>query len=112
MEIGNKIDRSQDKSNWGSPNTLEKHFENHGKDFGAKNELDYAKKANDFYKNAQKNGYEKILGKDGVQRIYDTKENTFGSYNPDGTTRTYFKPSDGQSYWENQVNDLQKNTNL
>jgi len=34
----------------------------------------------------------KIDGK-GVIRVYDPETNTFGAFNPDGTTRTFFKPS-------------------
>lgn len=29
----------------------------------------------------------------GVTRIYDPKTNTFGAYNADGTTRTFYKPA-------------------
>lgn len=34
--------------------------------------------------------------------VYDSSTNTFGSYNPDGTTKTFFKPTGGQSYFDNQ----------
>lgn len=39
---------------------------------------------------------------DGIIRVYDPETNTFGSYNSDGTTRTFFKPRGGQKYFDNQ----------
>ena len=30
--------------------------------------------------------------KSGVIRVYDPTTNTFGAYNPTGTTRTFYKP--------------------
>lgn len=67
-----------------------------------------------FYKNnlACKNNYQspaknrsnyqvKVDSK-GVTRVYDSSTNTFGSYNPDGTTKTFFKPTGGQSWFDNQ----------
>lgn len=100
------------KYNWGNAKTLGKHFAEHGADFGAKNAEDYAKQAQQFYKNAEKSGYEKVVGQDGVTRLYDSKTNTFGSYGPDGSAKTFFKPSNGQNYWGNQVSDPTKNINI
>ena len=34
--------------------------------------------------------------------MYDAALNLFGSYNPDGTTRTYLAPTGGQAYFDNQ----------
>ena len=36
---------------------------------------------------------------DGTLRIYDRGTNTFGSYNPDGSTKTFYKPEGGANYW-------------
>jgi pyocin large subunit-like protein len=38
----------------------------------------------------------------GNVRVYDPNTNTFGSYNSDGSTKTYFKPSRGIDYWNGQ----------
>lgn len=76
------------------------HFNKHGKDFGCKNETEYAQKANDFYKN--RSNYQIKTDSSGVIRVYDSSTNTFGSYNPDGTTKTFFKPKGGQSYFNGQ----------
>lgn len=75
------------QATWGNPDTLERHFNQHGKDFNSKNINDYTNKVNKFYKN--QNNYQIKVGKDGITRIYDPNTNTFGSYNPDGTTKTF-----------------------
>lgn len=37
-----------------------------------------------------------------MTRVYDPKTNTFGAYNPDGATRTFFKPSAEADYFNRQ----------
>ena len=85
---------------WGNPDTLQDHYNRHGSDFGATSPQDYAQKANNFYNN--RGSYQVKTDSSGVTRVYDAKTNTFGSYNPDGTTKTFFKPSDFQAYFDRQ----------
>ena len=82
--------RENSKNNWGDPKTLQDHFNRHGSNFGANNTDNYAKQANDFYNN--RNNYQIKVDEKGIIRVYDSKTNTFGAYNPDGTTKTFFKP--------------------
>jgi RHS repeat-associated protein len=89
-------------TNWGRSETLKQHYRDHGADFGAKSEEDYAKQASDFHVRGRTEGLPTKIDEKGIVRIYDEKSNTFGSYNPDGSTRTFFKPKDGQKYWEKQ----------
>ena len=49
-----------------------------------------------------KGQYQARVDKEGITRVYDAARNLFGSYNPDGTTRTYFAPTGGQAYFDNQ----------
>lgn len=77
---------------WGNPSTLADHFTRHGADFGANSAIDYAGKASRFLQESQRVGLPTKIGSDGVIRVYDAKTNTFGSYNSNGTTRTFFKP--------------------
>jgi pyocin large subunit-like protein len=56
--------------------------------------------ANDFFKN--RNKYEVKVDTDGTIRVYDPKTNTFGSYNADGTSKTFYKPTRGRAYWDDQ----------
>jgi pyocin large subunit-like protein len=81
---------------------LERHDRDHGKDFGTRGPRDYAKRASDFFKQSQSEGLPTKIDGDGVIRTYDPKTRTFGSYNPDGSSRTIFKPPRGQAYWDKQ----------
>ena len=85
--------------NWGNPNTLARHFADHGADFGSASEEEYASQASDFFQQAQENGLPTKIDSDGVIRVYDPSTNTFGSYNPDGTTKTFFTPTSLGRYW-------------
>ena len=87
--------------NWGNPSTLQRHFRDHGADFAARSADDYARMADDFFVDAQRRGLPTKIDSDGVIRVYDPSTNTFGAYNPDGTTRTFFKPT-SSTYWDRQ----------
>ncbi len=49
-----------------------------------------ARLANDFY--TSRSRYFVKTDAKGVVRVYDRPTNTFGAFNPDGSTRTFFKP--------------------
>ena len=88
-------------AHWGNPKTLARHFRDHGADFGAKNADDYAQQASDFLRRSQAQGLPTKIDGDGVIRVFDPKSNAFGAFNPDGTTRTFFKPS-SSTCWDRQ----------
>lgn len=86
---------------WNDWGTLTDHWEKHKKDFNdCEDELDYAKKANDHYKNRDQ--HQVKVDEYGDIRVYDDKTGLFGSYTPDGKTRTFYKPANGQSYFDSQ----------
>jgi hypothetical protein len=87
---------------WGNPTTLQDHFNRHGGDFNSSSPEEYAQQARDFFQRAVEEQLPTKVDTDGTIRIYDPATNEFGSYNPDGTTKTYFKPSRGQDYWDDQ----------
>jgi RHS repeat-associated protein len=87
---------------WGRPNTLAKHFTDHGADFGAGSEEEYADMASKFLQDSQQAGLETRIDSEGVIRVYDPNTGTFGSYNANGTTRTFFKPS-SPNYWSRRA---------
>jgi pyocin large subunit-like protein len=107
-ESGWRISRNEDvteiakSTRWSRPDTLIDHYRRHGADFEAKSAREYARMAHDFYRVAEEEGLPKKIAPDGTVRIYDRKTNTFGAYNPDGTTKTYFKPKNGERYWKRQ----------
>lgn len=86
---------------WGNPKSLADHFERHGPDFGAQTPEEYATKASDFLQQSQRQGLPTRIDPNGTIRVYDPNTNTFGSYNPNGTTKTFFKP-ESPSYWSRQ----------
>jgi RHS repeat-associated protein len=87
---------------WGNPRTLDDHFARHGSDFGTQNAKEYAQSASDFLQRSQAEGFPTKIAPDGTIRVYDPATNTLGAYNPDGTTKTFFKPRGGADYWERQ----------
>lgn len=94
---------------WGNSNTLLNHFHDHASDFNATSPEDYANQANQFYQRFQDEGLPAVQDSYGVTRVYDPASNTFGSYNPDGSTRTFFKPKNGADYFDLQIeNDLSR----
>jgi len=109
MGPGGPDDDDPNPNNWGRPDTLSDHYARHGGDFGAKSEADYARQASQFLRNSGKNNYSVKVDNNGVIRIYDPKTNTFGSYNANGTTRTFYKLDPGvhgyptnMDYWLDQ----------
>jgi len=77
---------------WGNPSSLPDHFARHGRDFGARNAEEYALLAYQFLHRATVEPYLAKIDNHRVLRIYDPRTGSFGAYNPDGTTKTFFKP--------------------
>src|SRR5262249_33988880 len=77
---------------WGNPGSLPDHFARHGRDFGARNADEYALLAYQFLHRAAVEPYRAKIDNHQVLRIYDPRTGSFGAYNPDGTTKTFFKP--------------------
>ena len=85
---------------WEKPETLARHYAEHGEGVGATSEEEYTRMAHEFYLN--KKQYQVKVDKEGITRVYDAARNLFGAYNPDGTTRTYLAPTGGQAYFDKQ----------
>ncbi len=99
---------STTKSNngWGRPETLEKHFNDHGADFSASSPSEYTSQSQDFYGDGLSDahsGIETHVTQDGTIKMYQPSTNTFGAYNSDGSTKTFFKPTAGADYWKRQI---------
>jgi hypothetical protein len=95
---------------WARPETLQDHAWGgpsrsgppHGPDFKVSSKEEYATRATKFLQEAKENGYEVKVDGRGNVRVYDPATNTFGAYNADGTTKTFYKPADGARYWARQ----------
>lgn len=83
------------------------HFNRHAKDFGAKDWNDYARKSQDFFKQGQDKKFPTVETKDGYTKMYDPKTNSYGSYDPEGKTNTFFKPT-SPTYYQRESAELVK----
>ncbi|MBN9491573.1 MAG: hypothetical protein J0H44_30415 [Alphaproteobacteria bacterium] len=104
----------RNSNGWGRPSTLAKHFTDHGADFAATDEEDYARQAQAFRQRALQKGLPTKIDPNGISRIYDPITNIFGAYNANGTTRTFYKPDPAlhgyptnMDYWNAQPGLLQ-----
>ena len=79
---------------WGDPETLAGHYAEHGEGVGATSKEKYADMAHELYLN--KGLCQASVDEEGITRVYDAARNPFGSYNPDGTTRTLFAPPEAR----------------
>ena len=79
---------------WGNPKELARHYAEYGEGVGATSEEEYTKMAHEFYLN--KGLCQVKVDKEGITRVYDAARNLFGAYNPDGTARTYFAPTEAR----------------
>jgi hypothetical protein len=90
------------RQTWGHLPSLADHFERHGKDFAATSQDDYARKAWEFLQRAIDEGLPaKYDDSDGTIRVWESKSHSFGAYNKNFTTKTYFKP-ESPTYFERQ----------
>lgn len=89
---------------WANPDIIEfeRHWENHAWDFGGGPPDEYANRANKFYQRGLKEKLPTVETSKGYSKIYDPKTNSFGVYNPNGKTETFYKPT-SQSYYQRQV---------
>jgi hypothetical protein len=97
------------RETWGYLPSLTDHFERHGRDFNAKDADEYARMAWEFQQRARAQGLPTKVDSDGVKRIYDPKSGAFAAYNPNGTTKTFFKPN-SRNYFDRQPGVLVKST--
>lgn len=89
------------EESWANPGTLGRHFREHGADFAAGSADDHARMASEFF---QRGGAQQLptkIASDGTIRMFDPANNTFGSFAPNGMTKTFFKPT-STKYWQRQ----------
>lgn len=87
---------------WGHLDSLQDHFNRHGRDFSSKSPDEYAAQAWAFLQRARtENLPMKLDDTDKTLRIFDPSTGAFAAYNSAGMTKTYFKP-DNSSYWQRQ----------
>jgi hypothetical protein len=76
------------------------HFEKHAAEFGYRTPVEYLKGARDL---VSRGGVQTVTRANGDRLFYDSARNEFAVMKPDGTLRTYFRPTNGADYWKAQT---------
>ena len=77
------------------------HFSKHGSEFGAKSYADYMAVVHGFIHNPPP-GTQSLKRSNGDTLYYDPKQNIFAVATKAGAPRTFFRPDNGQAYWQKQ----------
>ncbi|MCZ2146770.1 MAG: hypothetical protein LC126_03235 [Bryobacterales bacterium] len=86
-----------------SKRQFEEHYAKHGAEFGHVSKQEYLRLAQEF-RDAPKGGaILEAVRADGVITRFERKKGWFGAFNPDGTIRTFFIPTDGERYFRRQA---------
>lgn len=97
---------------WGHLDSLQDHFDRHGRDFAAKSPDDYAAQAWLFLQRARTESLPmKLDDTDGTLRVFEAKTRSFAAYNSAGRTKTFFKP-ESATYWQRQPGRFVKPADL
>jgi len=86
-----------------SVNQLSMHFAKHGAEFGAPNEEAYLLLAQSLRDRPVGAGVVEARRNDGVTCRFDRTSGAFLAFNTDLTIRTFFRPNDGEAYFERQL---------
>ncbi len=90
------------RETWGRMDTLQDHFDRHGRDFQSATPDAYAAQAWQLLQRAKAGELPmKWDASDGTLRVFDPKTRAFAAYNRDGTTKTCFRPNSAD-YWQRQ----------
>ena len=81
---------------------LEEHYAKHGREFGAISQDEYLLQAQTLRDRAAGGDILEAVRDDGVTTRFDRQAGTFLAFNEDFTLRTFFKPNDGEAYFQRQ----------
>jgi pyocin large subunit-like protein len=82
---------------------FEEHFAKHGREFGDVTPEQYLQLAQELRDAPVGGPILEIAKADGVITRFDKRSGAFGAYNRDRTIRTFFKPNDGERYFQRQA---------
>jgi hypothetical protein len=82
---------------------LEEHFQKHGREFGAGTPEDYLRLAQALRDRPAGGDVLEQVREDGVVTRYDRGSGAFIAFGADGVIRTFFRPNDGERYFERQA---------
>lgn len=81
---------------------LDEHYNKHGKEFGDISKDEYLNKAQVLRDGILSKDVVQFRRADGVITKFDRKSGGFIAFNKDLTIRTFFKPNDGERYFNRQ----------
>lgn len=82
---------------------LVEHYEKHGREFGPITMEQYLRRAQALRDRPAGGPILESLRPDGVTTRFDRGSGDFIAFNRDGTIRTYFRPADGEAYFNRQL---------
>ena len=82
---------------------FDKHYRKHGAEFGAISQGEYLRLAQELRDAPAGGPILEARRANGEFSRFDRRHGYFGAYNPDGTIRTFFIPTDGERYFRRQA---------
>ena len=82
---------------------LEEHFQKHGREFGSISQSEYLRQAQTLRDSPSGGDILEAVREDGTTTRFDRKTGDFIAFNEDFTIRTYFRPNDGERYFQRQL---------
>ena len=79
------------------------HYRKHGREFGSISMEQYVRKAQELRDRPAGGPILESVRPDGVVTRFDRESGDFIAFNRDGTIRTYFRPADGEAYYQRQL---------
>lgn len=79
------------------------HYRKHGREFGQITMEEYVRKAQELRDSPAGGPILESVRSDGVVTRFNRGSGDFVAFNRDGTIRTYFRPADGEAYYQRQL---------
>ena len=86
-----------------SQRKLREHYEKHGSELGAISKGEYLRQAQRLRDSPAGGNILEVRRSDGVVTRFDRKTGAFLAFDRDLTIRTYFRPNDGERYFQRQA---------
>lgn len=82
---------------------LEEHFRKHGVEFGSITRIEYLRRAQLLRDRPAGGEVLESVREDGVVTRFDRREGSFLAFDRDRVIRTFFRPNDGEGYYQRQL---------